>query len=140
MSDFEWNDYQCANRRRFMCNSCEGKLDKYMLYDINAYSKWDEADTLCKNDLNTSLASIHSNDDNAIARHLCNASEAQNMWIGLRRNSTGSDIFYWSDGTDWNYGIDTSGGIFPWDSIYDEPNNNKGGEECVVIEGARNNS
>ena len=49
---------------RFICNSCVGKLNKYIL--IKQYKSQTEAETFCEQNLGTSLASIHSQYDNGI--------------------------------------------------------------------------
>ena len=43
---YKWNDYECDTFRRFMCNSCEGVLDKYIVY-AEADENWDNADNEC---------------------------------------------------------------------------------------------
>ena len=94
------------------------------------------ANDLCFDYLNTSLASIHSDDDNAIARQLCSAATWNNVWIGLSRVNIGSNTFIWADDTTLDYGDDVSGGVFPWSARWSEPNNgSENGEGCATIAG-----
>ena len=127
-----WNDYNCEGMRRFMCNSCEGVLDKYILYHLDDEKRaWNESQDKCMEYLDTSLASIHNMDDNAITYSLCASTQMEVCWIGLKRiNDT--DMFEWSDDTAWNYGTDISGGVYPW-GINNEPNNSDGREDCIEI-------
>ena len=134
-----WNDESCTSSlNRFMCNSCENVLDKYHVIDVRlAWSDWNTANQDCQLSYNTTLASIHNENDLEYVQHLCNATGPPNnrCWLGLKRINSDSDIFIWSDNTEWDFGNDISGGIWPWANYYNppEPNNYNNEEECVEI-------
>eukprot|EP01084_Bolivina_argentea_P265406 449872_1 len=137
-----WNDEICTRLRRFLCNSCEGFLEKYLLYRTDA--QFTNALEFCENTLGTSLASIHNSDDMARADHLCRVS-TRDCWVGLNRLHNTSSVyslnsFKWSDKTEFDYGrYNTHYGDYPWSSTqWIEPNNQEGNEYCVELSNDHN--
>eukprot|EP01084_Bolivina_argentea_P057325 104746_1 len=80
----------------------------YIYQDVEL--KWSDHDALCAFNYGTSLASIHNSVQDNDTRSLCNVN---NCFIGLNDLETES-ILVWSDGTNFDYGNDTSGGVAPW--------------------------
>ena len=118
---YKWRDEGCKNENRFLCNSCEGVLDKYILYDNRPYndssdpasSNWDDARAFCQS-FDSNLASIHNEDDMESVKALCSTTfETGDCWIGLMVNS--AQDWVWSDGTYFDFGNNISiSGIYPW--------------------------
>ena len=131
---YTWNDNMCELKMRFMCNSCEGQLDKYLLMESDTIYgglidyDWHNASNLCNNLTSTALASIHSMEDNVLASGLCQAADENICWIGLSR-ANDTDTFSWSDQSTYEYGTDVSGGVFPWDA--DKPSD----KHCIEMHG-----
>ena len=79
------------------------------------------------------MASIHTIDSqNELLDYLrSELGDTQNsFWIGL----TDTDGSYkWTDGSAFDFGNDTSGGIYPWGNAdnYKQPDNNNDNEDCV---------
>ena len=133
--NYLWNDNDCDQLFRFMCNSCEGKLDKYILYH-NMQLTAPNAEKWCQDHLGTALASVHSYDDNYAVQSLCDATDSENCWLGLT-DAVNESIFKWTDNTTWDYATNISGGVYPWLSRPAiQPDNNDGGERenCIEIE------
>eukprot|EP01083_Nonionella_stella_P282289 960611_1 len=122
-----WNDNACDDQFRFLCNSCEGTLDKYILYtDPKTYS---QSLSACRDNLNTSLASVHNSDDFMSTTLLVDTLTVHDAWIGLRRVNDTNE-WRWLDHTEFDFGHNVSGGVFPWN--FAEPNDAGGGnEDCV---------
>ena len=79
-ADYKWKNRGCSSELRFLCNSCEAKLDKYILYRQTPQS--DTANHFCRNFLGTALASVHTNDDVASAVSLAALSGIDTfIWI-----------------------------------------------------------
>ena len=117
---FRWYDRLCTEEKRFICNSCEGVLDKYMLYPTG--SSYTTAQDYCLNTIGTSLASIQNYDDFISSQLLCETKQVD-CWIGLNRlNDQGSltsfNQFEWTDGTPYESGYSWYGyggqGTLPW--------------------------
>eukprot|EP01084_Bolivina_argentea_P097001 174360_1 len=108
----QWDDIPCNQFNNFACNNCDGRINKYLPI-VGTFTK-DAAETTCSNTFRTSLGSIHSDKDMNEAKHVCNiANSAKNCWIGLS-DSDNENEFLWSDGTDFDWGYNISGGIYPW--------------------------
>ena len=129
-----WNDKYCMNKYRFLCNSCEGKLDKYIMY---------QSGSSCEDNLNTTLASLHDVYDQLSAESLCDSNTTNdesgsigsyeyNCQIGLKRSTDNNGTWRWDDGTYFDFGNDTSGGKYPWGN--NEPDN-QASEDCVELKG-----
>eukprot|EP01083_Nonionella_stella_P185944 679531_1 len=121
-----WRDRECSETYRFLCNDCEGVLDKYIFYHTQTY--YSSALQTCTTDLNTSLASIHNDDDNHAMTSLVHMN--QDAWIGLHRHNKG---WIWLDETYFDYGSNVSGGVYPWgkkDGVR-QPDNTK--EDCTAV-------
>ena len=127
-----WNDNQCYNAYRFMCNDCKGKLNKYVLiynYPLN----YSQAEAFCRDKLSTSLASIHDKYDQDLAANLCELTENNACYIGAN-DIVNEGEWVWSDGTDFNFGLDTRGSVWPWGKNQDENEpNDLGNEDCVTL-------
>ena len=83
-NDYEWiskNKSFSTLQSRFMCNQCDSVLNKYVV--INEPKTFADANLFCLNALNTTLASIHSDADNATAWRLCKYGSIRNCWIGM---------------------------------------------------------
>eukprot|EP01084_Bolivina_argentea_P310697 537664_1 len=96
----------------------------YVYQDV--WLKWSDHDDLCAFDYGTSLASIHNSAQDNEARSVCNTN---NCWIGLNDIET-EGTFVWSDGTNFDYGTNTSGGVPPW---YSSNPDNVNNQDCVRL-------
>eukprot|EP01084_Bolivina_argentea_P148868 260180_1 len=134
-----WGDSkQCYHTQRFLCNSCDGELNKYMVVTKLDYNEtamgYALAESYCNNYLNESLASIHSKYDFKLAQKLCDLSVGQtgfstDCWIGLDEIDT-QGVFKYKDGTEFDFGSDFD------PSIWKNVTNNGSGDDCVEIETA----
>ena len=95
---------------------------------------FDEAEEYCL-DRGSHLATIQDSDDRDEAKALCETYDNVNSrgcWIGLYHQDTESS-WKWEDGSDLDYGFDSSGnpttGVDPW--WPGEPNSD--GEDCIHI-------
>eukprot|EP01083_Nonionella_stella_P177763 625789_1 len=133
-----WKSVQCDETHTFLCNHCNGKLQKYALVNTGTQSHTD-VNTLCHTLYGTTLASIHTERDNMEIQELLSISNIQNAWIGLMHGMDESDptSYSWSDGTYFDYGRDVSctSGVEcdPW--IATGPDNTGGNELCVMMDG-----
>ena len=97
---YKWRDEHCQNENRFVCNSCEGVLDKYILYDNRPYNvSTDTAESNCTaarsfcQSFESDLASIHNEDDMDSVQALCSRTfETGDCWIGLITNFTANGM------------------------------------------------
>ena len=122
--DYAWEDQRCDRKRRFLCNSCEGVLEKYILYNQQSLD-CAAASSYCQSlTIPTNLISIHNEEDMDSAKALCSAKkETNDCWIGLNAN------LIWSDGTQYDYGSNVDFGAYPWAPL--EPSIS--GDECVYL-------
>ena len=97
-NNWEWNDTPCNSKHKVLCNSCEGKLNKYIMYG-NPPLHFDIADTFCRNDLNTTLASIHSYDDMYSVQAIKYGS-TDISWMGLDGRTVS---WSWTDNTQYDF-------------------------------------
>lgn len=123
-----WNDLDCTQNRRFVCNDCYGAINKYKVSSI-ALNR-ESAKTHCNQQYGTELASIHSGRDMSEIGILCNVINAnhnneEGCWFGLYDEDNFN--FVWDDETAMDYGM--IGQQYPWGSL--EPNNAEI-EKCVV--------
>eukprot|EP01084_Bolivina_argentea_P282795 484166_1 len=94
----------------FTCiNSQWTTLTKYVVNIVP--TSWDNAQLACNSWKGTSLASIHNQRDQQAAKAVCPG--FSDCAIGLR-DQTGSFAFAWIDGTTWDFGTNTNGGVYPW--------------------------
>eukprot|EP01083_Nonionella_stella_P148039 467986_1 len=116
---FYWNDRDCSEQFRILCNSCIGKLDKYKLYPKTV--TYTDALASCEHELNTSLASVHNDDDAESTGALVAIHNLRDTWIGLNHIGTDTE-WHWTDDTPFNFSL--------W-----SPNEPNGGEteECGEI-------
>eukprot|EP01083_Nonionella_stella_P265182 898613_1 len=116
---FYWNDRDCSEQFRILCNSCIGKLDKYKLYPQTV--TYTDALASCEHELNTSLASVHNDDDAESTGALVAIHNLRDTWIGLNHIGTDTE-WHWTDDTPFNFSL--------W-----SPNEPNGGEteECGEI-------
>eukprot|EP01083_Nonionella_stella_P305310 1064540_1 len=126
-TSYQWIPSDCNDHHRFMCNSCDSKLNKYLM--INTKLNYTNALKFCtQNAHNASLASIHSASDYQDTFYLSGYDESWHTFIGL------NDIrslrhFEWTDGTTFDYG--RIPGVIPWRP--EEPNNSNELERCVAL-------
>eukprot|EP01084_Bolivina_argentea_P300125 517413_1 len=100
--DFLWDDTECNNLGRILCNKCDSVINKYVI--INELSYYDEAQTYCKHEIGTDLASVHSLSDHKEILFLCERYE-NDCWIGLILNE---GIFEWTDHTTYKWHLNQS--------------------------------
>eukprot|EP01083_Nonionella_stella_P053306 141035_1 len=100
-----WRDVPCHydSFNRFICNDCNGKINKYALLNGD-YATYNESDDLCLQIYGTSLASIHTNRDIIEITSLLRISQDNIAWIGLEYIYNDSMANYWEDGTLFDYG------------------------------------
>eukprot|EP01084_Bolivina_argentea_P218737 371130_1 len=87
-----------------------------------------DSEASCLFKYSTHLASVHNNIQNIEAINISAAS--QSIWIGLTDDISDGN-FYWIDGSEWEYGTDISGGIYPW--YLSQPDNFNNDEHCTEI-------
>ena len=132
--EFRWELAECSDEGLFMCNHCEGKIEKYarlseesILSNPFGTSFIDNVDgngdIACSHSevwansvhdypYHSNLASVHSYRDMEELSFLCNMTDNKfGCWVGL--NFINSE-FEWSDGTSFDFGRNLSGGIYPW--------------------------
>eukprot|EP01083_Nonionella_stella_P083437 230739_1 len=98
---------------------------------INDALEWNNADALCSFSYGTSLASIHNTSQNKEAQSTCTpSSSASECWIGLNDVDTEGTLI-WTDGTSFDFGTNTSGGVYPWGA--NEPNFAVPKEDCTHL-------
>ena len=101
----------CDTTQSFICQSCDGKFNKYIL--MRDKSNWKDSEDLCRSNYGTHLASIHSHTDYNESQLITNIIN-EVTWIGLNDyNRTGnltrvSDTtlyreFIYTDGTTWDF-------------------------------------
>eukprot|EP01083_Nonionella_stella_P181506 650432_1 len=120
---FAWNGRDCGDKYRFLCTSCTGKLDKYILNQQAVH--YDTALTSCETEFNTSLASVHNDDDHDSSATLVAIHDEEDAWIGL--NAIGNTDWHWTDDTPFDYGSTLNED--PWKDM--QPSG--GDEECTRI-------
>ena len=131
-SDYEWILTDCTINNRFMCNSCDSNINKYII--INDKMNYTNAEKFCyENVHNSSLASIHNYWDYQEVKALVGYDESWHTFIGLNDLYTLDRNFTWTDGTSFDYGkLPDYWGLPPWRP--EEPNNAPDGpERCVAI-------
>eukprot|EP01084_Bolivina_argentea_P265807 450680_1 len=140
---YKWINSDCNIHSRFVCNSCNSIVNKYI--GIDHSESWINAEQYCKRIYNTHLASLHSDNDLQdtliIVESLSYIFQWGSYHIGLNDiNKEGS--FVWSDSSTFDFANDTSGGIYPWITFGEypgEPNNgqhvfgSQGDDDCVVL-------
>eukprot|EP01084_Bolivina_argentea_P195743 335717_1 len=87
---------------------------------------WAAAESFCVFSYGRNLASIHSSSQYNMVKSVCVNSQC---WIGLNRQTN----FMWTDSSLFNFGNDTTGGVYPW--TVGEPNDSSGIEDCVHLTG-----
>eukprot|EP01084_Bolivina_argentea_P118466 210192_1 len=94
MPGHNWKTEPCdTDYLRFICNSCDGVLNKYIMVDKQM--NYTDSNTYCADTFNTSLASVHSSVDYNNIQLLCNLSRnQQSCWIGMKLIDT---IYEWDD-------------------------------------------
>ena len=122
--NYTWTNSGCTQRTRVLCNHCNGVLNKYIVgYDhaINIIPITDQSNTF---NYPSALSGFHSNEDFEEMRTLCRTMNVNitngsfyDCWTGLHASnynwSTSGSFF---DSSTFDYGIDISGGQFPWGS------------------------
>ena len=115
---YGWDDTGCSSERRALCNTCSGKLNKYIILKENNGMNYANAETECNTQIGTNLASMHSQRDFQELQALCQlfdidhaVIETDDCWIGLNDiDSTGTWV--WKDGTTFDYGSTLK--QYPW--------------------------
>ena len=108
-------------------------IDKYV--PVNISLNWTAAETRCQQDFGQHLASIHANSDFQQIQQSCDdmikiGSAVKGCWIGLQdRENEG--VYVWTDDTDFDFGMNISGGVYPWRA--DAPTNINDGNDCVEL-------
>ena len=77
--NYLWNDKECREEYRFMCDSCIGKMNKYFI--IKQKMNFSDADQYCQY-FGTSLASIYSEYDYFEAKTICETA-GSDCWVGV---------------------------------------------------------
>mmetsp|Transcript_2518 Transcript_2518/g.4843 ORF Transcript_2518/g.4843 Transcript_2518/m.4843 type:complete len:795 (+) Transcript_2518:117-2501(+) len=128
-----WVDRRQTSNYHFFCNSCSTRLSKYAA--VNVERNQSAAEDICHLLYNTSLASIHSNDDMVEARLTCQQlTEAQGCWIGINDQAV-SRQYQWTDGTEWDYGRSFHG--YPW--YQSAPSTTSLDQKCVFVDPSNSN-
>ena len=109
LNTYQWSITDCNILSRFICNSCDNKLNKYIgITDTDLY--WIDSEDYCVNTLGTNLASLHSERDFQESLNVCDDSYCH---IGL--NDRDNEMqFEWTDETTFDYASDISGAVYPW--------------------------
>ena len=131
---WNWTDAACTSKWSFSCNSCHGKLNKYIAVSPNTTVNFVYAEQYCLSHYGTHLASVHSDEDMEEANLLCSLlSPFEDCWIGLSDYGRNTNEFYWMDGSQWDYGNNISGGIYPWGIINGNPQPDNIAQNCVSL-------
>eukprot|EP01083_Nonionella_stella_P260655 888436_1 len=104
----EWFDRSCTIERTFLCNECNGILNKYaVIPTFNGASgmTYTQAQQTCNERYGTNLASIHTSRDYNEAKELCDIFKNIDCWIGAQNDGTGN--YEWDDGTEFDFFQDT---------------------------------
>eukprot|EP01083_Nonionella_stella_P167904 565448_1 len=101
-NDSEWymEDTSCDDAYPFMCNACDGILNKYVLGPFHTTTQRN-ASHICDTIYQTSLASIHSQSDYDQIINLCQLYGNHSCWIGLTQDTNLQ--LQWEDGTEFNF-------------------------------------
>eukprot|EP01083_Nonionella_stella_P191867 709778_1 len=120
-----WNDApKCENDKPFLCNH---PFPRSYISHTDITLSWNDSNAFCEFSYGTTLASIHSDAQNDEAGLLCPTSGPTDAcWIGGNDHNSYSE---WLDGTPFDYGHDTSGGVYPWLS----GNPDGGTEHCLEL-------
>eukprot|EP01083_Nonionella_stella_P297067 1009058_1 len=96
-------------------------------------------DALCLFEYDQHLASIHDSTELTQAGNDRSAQPSESSpFIGLTDETT-ENQFVWSDGTPWDFGTNTNGGVSPWDSTASSEPNGGTSENCVLLKFNNNN-
>eukprot|EP01084_Bolivina_argentea_P120011 212760_1 len=80
-----WDDTACSRERRFTCNKCSGKLNKYII--LKHQYEYTEANTQCQKQIGTTLATVYSKRDLAELYSLCTLyNKPSDCWITYQNN------------------------------------------------------
>ncbi len=60
-NNYGWGDTACSRERRFICNKCSGKLNKYII--LKHEYDYTEANIQCEKQIGTTLAYVYSKRD-----------------------------------------------------------------------------
>ena len=133
-----WDDGDCDVPSHFVCNECEWNVGtKYVLLPHTHYSSQIDAEQACRDTYGTNLASIHSEDDFAETKLLCEfgtdtVGDVDGCWIGLyNNNQSGGYDFRWNDKTSFTFGQLFS--CYPWNGSNPNNNQNGGRQYCVEL-------
>eukprot|EP01084_Bolivina_argentea_P265700 450469_1 len=107
--NYEFQESNCSDSAisRFMCDSCDSKLNKYIV--VNTKMEYSQANVYCKTEFGMSLASIHSMSDYNEAKYLCELNNNGDCYIGLTWTSS---TYEYDDNTQFDFGNDLN--MYPW--------------------------
>jgi len=107
-----------------------GTTTKY--HFIQSALSFTDAQNYCHSQFGTDLASVHGRIEYEDIISAIPSEHTYFVWLGLNRIYTQNEqTWQWTDESDWNWGTDVSGGIYPWND--DEPNNSRGNQQCVGL-------
>eukprot|EP01083_Nonionella_stella_P242612 846126_1 len=103
------------------------------IYHPDSSLSWADSNAYCEASYGTTLASIHNDAQNDEAGTLCPSSAPlYGCWVG---GHNANSAWEWLDGTPFDYGSNTAGGVAPWAVIDgdNQPDNSGGNEDCLEI-------
>lgn len=90
--------------------------------------KWTEAQSYCREEFTTDLASVHSEEDMSELRNVVSSVSSEDIWLGLSLN-VGS--WRWSLQKEGFY-VNSSAEFRMW--THEQPNNHKGQQNCIRLD------
>ncbi len=105
------------------------QITDYSYYTLNNLLNYTNAELFCRDSCYSYLPIIASNATYKEFKYYCHSRYAQSVWIGC--NNLSGNGYAWIDGSNFDFGGNVSGGIYPW--YADEPDNNANIEACVAM-------
>lgn len=90
--------------------------------------KWTEAQSYCKEEFTTDLASVHSDEDMSELRNVVSSVSSEDIYLGLSLNV---ESWRWSLQKEGFY-VNSSADFRMWKQ--DQPNNKEGQQNCVRLD------
>ena len=100
---YRWDDVPCYGRKRALCQSCNGRINKYFIPSDSSLD-YSSAKSKCES-YGQTLASIHSDRDFNESKYLCSMDTkdtSYGCYIGLVKDSI-SSTYTWDDSTTFDY-------------------------------------